>query len=117
MPNPTRGEASLGDYTLRFDINAFCELEDALDAGMQEILATISAGMNFRTARAVVRAGLLHSDPAMTDQRAGEIISDNGLEASLEAVGAAIAAALPSAEGKAPKAAAKPRRAGTGNGS
>lgn len=110
MANAQRGEVTLThggvDYTLRYDVNAICNLEDALDKPIGEIVASMGEdNVSMRLVRAVFQAGL---SPAVTLETAGQIMSEIGTSQISEKVGRAFSLAFPESdadEGK-PKAAA-----------
>lgn len=73
---------------LRFDINTVCELEDAMDKTLFDILRSPS----FNSLRYLVWAGLKWQDPALTASRVGELMQKHlidegkGWEAGLKPV-------------------------------
>jgi hypothetical protein len=95
MANPHRGEVELkaGDqtYTLVFTINAVCELEGALNKGINEIVADMA---RVSTIRAVLWAGLQELHP-MDLKAAGAIMHEAGAAATAEAVNRAMSLAFP----------------------
>lgn len=99
MASKMRGEAAIGDRTLVFDANAFCDLEDRLGMGIGKIIATLQADPSVSFLRTLVWAGLQNKHEGISERSAGDIISALGLDASLEAIGEAFASALPDAEG------------------
>lgn len=111
MANPNRGEVALkvGDleYKLSFSVNAICELENAMDKPMSEIVASMNEAMRMSTLRTVVWAGLQDHHEGTTLKEAGKIASDAGIAAISDAIGEAFALAFPEADGNAnpPKAA------------
>lgn len=107
MANPHRGSVALqaGDraYTLSFSINALCELEDALDKPVSEIVATIQdpAKVRLSGVRMLLWAGLRDHHPEVTVAEAGEIATDAGFTVAVEKIGEAFKLAFPAAkEGK-----------------
>lgn len=106
MANSHRGSVALqaGDraYTMSFSVNALCELEDHLG----QPVAKIAAGMNnpedvrLTTVRALVWAGLRDHHPETDMKAAGEIASEAGIPACMDAVGKAFALAFPDQEAK-----------------
>lgn len=83
MANPLRGEAvcKAGDatYTLRFDANVFCELEDATGMGFTALFGALQSEPSFILLRQVFCAGLQHHHPGTTLKQAGDIMSDAGM--------------------------------------
>lgn len=59
-------------YNVRYTINALAELEDSMDAGIQQILDKDRAG--FQVIRNMVWAGLLHENPALTSEAVGDLL-------------------------------------------
>ena len=101
MPNPHRGEVALDagerSLTLRFDINALCELEGAVGEPAQVFLAKVQkVGQTGLTQlRAIVWAGLRYYHPELSMRDAGDVIDEAGPRASYAAFVAAINAAFP----------------------
>lgn len=123
MANRHRGEVSFAaggeTYTLRYSANALAELEDALDKSVGEIVELMQSqkGLRIKTVRTIFRAGLLDRHPDITDQQAGDIISDVGLGEAANLLGRAFTAAFPPVEGGASESPQKGAAAGTGAGS
>jgi hypothetical protein len=123
MTNPLRGEASFqagaSTFTLVFDVNAFCDLEDETGLGVAELIDQVQDKPSFKLLRSIFCAGLQARHARTTVAEAGEIMSDAGLDVLRDALARALKAAMPAkgevdgdggAEGK-----AKPRkRVGTG---
>ena len=93
------------DYILKFNMNALCELEDALGLSIHKILEKFSTDkdnpdkdidISLTEIRTMMRCGLNHSaDSIIDDTKAGEII--DGLDVVYEAldlVGKGLIAAL-----------------------
>lgn len=76
---PHLGPAPDGsDRKLRFDLNAMCDLEDAMDgASIYRILAD-RAGFNF--IRHLLWAGLKWNEPSLTPRKVGELIQKEVLD-------------------------------------
>ncbi|MBN8959078.1 MAG: gene transfer agent family protein [Rhizobiales bacterium] len=103
MANPHRGEVAFKagerELKLSFSANAMCELEDALDMGIPEVGQLMQAGrLRVKHARALFWAALRdhHSDIDMIG--AGKLMTEAGIQKSMDAVAGALAAALPDAE-------------------
>lgn len=62
------------DYTLKYDFNAICAIEEALDMSVQQMLDQKRIGLN--TIRALVYGGMLHRNKAFTMDRAGLLLQD-----------------------------------------
>ncbi|WP_333702898.1 hypothetical protein [Sphingobium yanoikuyae] len=122
MHNPLRGEASfkagVSTFTLVFDVNAFCELEDETGFGVAELIEQIQDKPSFRLLRSIFCAGLQTHHPKTSLAEAGEIMSDAGLEGIKNALRAALQAAMPSkddaADDESAGGKARRKRAGTG---
>jgi hypothetical protein len=107
MANKVRGEVAFaaGDksYTLLFDINALCELEDVLGEGAlagglgangaQDVLISL------KRLRAFVWCGLRRHHGVLTLADAGDIVGAAGIAAATAAVGEALQAAFPDPSG------------------
>lgn len=111
MANSARGSVALqvGDkaYTLSYSVNAICELEDHFEGKpVAQIAETMNdqASVPMSTVRAVIWAGLIDHHPELTLKDAGNVASEAGIPACMNAVGRAFALAFPDA----PKG-AKPR--------
>lgn len=107
MANPHRGSVALqaGDraYMISFSINALCELEDALDKPVSEIVTAIQDPEKVRLGgvRMLLWAGLRDHHPEVTVAEAGEIATDAGFKVAVEKIGEAFKLAFPAAkEGK-----------------
>lgn len=113
MGNPLRGQASFKagaeSYTLTFDVNIFVEIEEATGYGMGELVQRIQSNPSFGLVRAVVCGGLQAKHEGVTARRAGEIISDAGLDPVTDALKRALAQALPAP--KAESGSGNPRKA------
>jgi hypothetical protein len=76
---------------LRFTFNAFCELEEVMDRPLTEL----QNGFKMKDLRALLWAGLLHEEPEMTIEQAGDLIDEaESIEVVAEAVSKAIEAAM-----------------------
>ena len=129
MANKFRGEADLvyerdtdaGPRTttkkLVYDANALCEIEEAIEMNLGELLEAMSdvKQIGMRTVRGILYGGLQKNHPAPSVQEgltiAGDIISDAGFEDTMEAIQKAMGGAMPGKrKGKAaPKAKAAPQ--------
>ena len=101
MANPLRGEATFragaAEYTLLFDVNAFCELEADSGLGVNEIVEQAQGAPSFRMLRDIFCAGLQAKHPGTSKIDAGNIMSDAGVEEMTGALRRALQAALPEA--------------------
>ena len=120
MTNSLRGEVALGGYTLRFSVNALIELEEAMGKGVSEIAQHMSGGdVRMKDVRTILWIGLRDRQPDLTEEGAGDLATEVGIPAALEAVGKAFALAFPSEEGgDVPAIGSRPQKRGsTGSGS
>lgn len=60
------------DYRIRFDHNAFADLEQAAGMGLSQLF---QREMGFAAVRLMLWAGLKHMEPGITLQRAGDLIA------------------------------------------
>ena len=119
MGNPMKGEVDFvaGDmaYTLVFSINALCSLEERLGVGVAEIGAQMGESMRIGTLRTIFWAGLVTRHD-VTEEQAGDIITQIGPNEASQLIGKAFAAAFPEAA----KGTGRPQKAaglGTGRAS
>ena len=103
-------EAAGARHTLRYGINALCEMEARLGTTVGKIGELMAAGLSMQQLRTVFACGL--ETPA-TDQEAGVLIDEIGLARAGDLVGEAMQAAFPEADG----AKSSPRKAAAGTGS
>ncbi|BBD01838.1 hypothetical protein [Sphingobium sp. YG1] len=103
MANPLRGEAAFkaggASFTLVFDINTFCELEEETGLGVAELVEKIQEQPSFTLLRSIFCAGLQAHHPKTSIKEAGEIMSDAGLDVMKDALARALKAAMPAASG------------------
>lgn len=89
-------EADGRAWTLRFDVNALCDLEDHTGIGVNNIGSELAAGnIKLGFVRACYWAGLRRSKPNITTAEAGELIGELGIERAGELLTAAMNAAFP----------------------
>lgn len=81
---------------LRFDLNAMIELEDRYGS-IDEAFQKAQEG-NMKALRTLIWAGLIHSNPELTEQEVGSWIDIKGLQSMTEELGAAVTASQPTAE-------------------
>jgi hypothetical protein len=95
--------------TLKFDLNAFIELED-LYGSIEAALEAMQSGKNqIKAIRAVLWAGLLHEEETLTPKQVGTMIDLDKLEEVTHALMEAIEGAMP------PKDSVQPQGASKGN--
>lgn len=115
MANATKGEiaftAAGGSFTLLYDFNALCTIEQDLEIDVADVGSKLSSASMLRS---VFRIGLEAHHGAMSDIEAGRLIHDLGVEKAGEVIGKAFKAAFPDeilegGEGNVP-----PKKPGTG---
>lgn len=103
MANAHRGDVGfeVGDqsYTLRYTINALCEMEGALGMGVQDFCRHLVAGdVRLTNIRAAFWAGLRSHHPDLSLAQAGDLLQKmGGAERALVLIGEAMALAFPAA--------------------
>jgi hypothetical protein len=101
VANPLRGEATFkaGDreYTLVFDINAFCEIEADTGHDLPGLIDSFRSSPTLTLVRAMVCAGLQDKHPGITKTETGRIMSED-IEAVNAALEMAFQAAMPEAK-------------------
>lgn len=112
MGNPHRGEVALGTHTLCMSINAICELEEEIGAGINQIAADLASPETMRMSalRDVVWAALREHHPGMTKEEAGRIMAEVGVAETSARLGEAFEAAFSSEQGGSDNK-ARPRKA------
>lgn len=106
-----------GDYTLTFNVNTFCDLEETFEVadvnGVLAIIKGLETSPSLRTIRSIFFVSLKQEHPEITIGAVGEIISQVGINSAADSLMEAISDAFPepdtSAEGKVKK------QAGSGN--
>lgn len=85
-------------WTLAYDINALCRVEERLGIeSAQEFQRTLNEKLSFRTLRALFCCGL---SPDATEEQAGEIMQEMGIDAMSSMIRETIQAAFPAVSGK-----------------
>lgn len=109
MANPHTGERSFevggATYTLRFTVNALCELEDAVGSSVSELGAALADPTRARVKlmRALLWAGLRDRHPQLTIEDAGALLDDGGAQRIMPLVAEAFSLAFPAPEKKTPR--------------
>ena len=78
---------------LKFDLNAFAELEDkfgSMDAAFQ----AMQKG-SLKAARTLLWAGLLHEDETLTERKVGGLVTLANLSGIMDSITSALTAAMP----------------------
>lgn len=101
-------EALGASWTLAYDINALCRIEDRLQIeSAQEFQRVLQKSLSFRKLRTLFCCGL---SPDATEEQAGEIMQELGMDTVSAMITETIQSAFPDAKGNArpnpPKAAA-----------
>lgn len=115
--NGKRHFEALGEsWTLGYDINALCRIEDRLGIeNAQEFQRVLQKDLSFRKLRTLFSCGLF---PEATEERAGAIMQALGMVEVSAMITDTIQAAFPSGKGKSAKESAGPNSksaaAGTG---
>jgi hypothetical protein len=105
MANKSKGEVGLkvGDkaYTMVFNVNALCLLEDAAGQGVMQIGATMSdpSKMRLGIVRQMLWAGLQTKHAGLTVEEVSAIMDAIGINRAIEVVSQAFALAFPVPEG------------------
>lgn len=85
------------ERTLKFDMNALCELEDS-GLGIDEIVTGLSE-RNFKKIRTILHAVLAHEeDETFTEKKVGSLVNMKNFEQVIEKLGDALMAAMPDSE-------------------
>ena len=81
---------------IRFTLNAMAELEDrygSVDEAFKQL-----DNNSIKALRCVLWAGLIHEDPALTEQRVGDLIDIQYMAGLMESLSAAFEADMPAPE-------------------
>lgn len=81
------------ERTLRFDLNAFAELEDKF-GDINEALTKLQSG-SIKAIRALLWAALLHEDDTLTENDVGAMIGMNNISDVVEGISRAFDQATP----------------------
>jgi tail tube GTA-gp10-like protein len=112
MGNPHKGEIAFTldktVYTLRYSINAMCELEDRMGTTVVEIGALMSdpTKLSIGMVRSIFWAGLRDHHEVVTEQDAGRLMDALGLVNAAQMIGKAFTAAFPEVQASGPLPAA-----------
>jgi hypothetical protein len=85
------------DYELRYDLNAFAEIEEEYGS-INELLAKMESG-SAKAIRAMVWAGLLCNEDAPSEKEVGNLINMNDMQKIADAIQRALVNALPENDG------------------
>lgn len=92
--------------TLRYDLNAFAELEELGMGTSGEVMEVLQDG-SMKAMRGLLWAGLIHEDPELTLQQVGFWVTMDNLEDVSQKVTEAITGSLPDADAEGKKAEGK----------
>ena len=79
--------------TVKFDLNAFAELEDKYGS-MEKAFSAMQSG-SIKAARTLLWAGLLHEDETLTERQVGGMVTLENLGTVMDILSAALTEALP----------------------
>jgi hypothetical protein len=82
--------------TLRYDLNAFAELEE-IYGSMDQAFAAMQSG-SMKAARTLLWAGLLHEDENLTPRQVGALVTLDNMEPVMDAISDALLEAMPSGD-------------------
>lgn len=85
---------------IKFDLNAMAELEDKY--GSVEAAFNALEKNSIKAIRSVLWAGLLHSDPTLTEQQVGALIDLDSMGDIMEQLGESLNESMPTDEGAVP---------------
>ena len=85
--NPMKAEAALGEHMLAVTFNGWCSLEGETGNKVPQLLQGLQEGIGFAELRTWVRVFVT---TPMTEEQAGELIGEVGLEPSLKALDKAV---------------------------
>ena len=78
---------------LKFDLNAFAELEDKFGS-MDAAFHAMQKG-SLKAARTLLWAGLLHEDETLTERKVGGLVTLANLSGIMDSITSALTAAMP----------------------
>lgn len=82
--------------TLKFDLNAFSELEEKY-GNMEKAFSAMQGG-SMKAARTLLWAGLLHEDATLTERQVGGMVTLENLETVMDSISKALMEAMPQDE-------------------
>jgi len=71
---------------LRFDFNSFCALEEEFNISLQELPNKLAGSLDAKTLRAILWAGLIHEDEALTIRQTGALIDIENIGTITDAI-------------------------------
>jgi predicted homoserine dehydrogenase-like protein len=82
--------------TLKYDLNAFAELEE-IYGSMEQAFAAMQSG-SMKAARTLLWAGLLHEEESLTPRKVGALVTLDNMEPVMDAISSALLDAMPASE-------------------
>ena len=82
--------------TIKFDLNAFSELEEKY-GNMEKAFHAMQGG-SMKAARTLLWAGLLHEDDTLTERQVGGMVTLDNLETVMDSISKALMEAMPQDE-------------------
>lgn len=102
MANAVKGEVAFEvdglTYTLTFDFNAICTVEEVFDLPISKIGEKMSRGMRAGDLRTLIAAGLQAHHEGMSELQAGVLIGSVGAQVAADKLAEAMQAAFPAQE-------------------
>ena len=87
------------ERTLKFDLNALCELDES-GMGFEQIITGLEE-RNFKKVRTILHAVMAHEeDDDFTEKQAGALVNMHNIEEVITALGEALSKAMTSGEGE-----------------
>ncbi len=83
--------------TIKFDLNAFAELEEKYGS-MEKAFSAMQSG-SIKAARTLLWAGLLHEDESLTERKVGGLVTLENLSTVMDSITVALTEAIPQEEG------------------
>lgn len=112
------GQFPLGDHTLTFNVNTFCDLEEHFEVkDVNEVLGIIQGletNPSLKVIRGIFFVALQQEHPEMTLSETGLLISEVGIAKATEALSQAVSQAFPEDTGEEVGNARKKKAGGPG---
>lgn len=86
------------EYDLGFDMNALCDMQDKYGT-LDKAFSKVSKNIDMKDLRFILWKALQHSEPKMTEQEAGRLITMRDINAGVSALNSAMGASLPKPDG------------------
>lgn len=112
------GKTKVGGKTLTFNVNTFCDLEEAFEVedvnGVLSIIQGLEEHPSLKVIRKLFWVALQQEHPEMSERDAGALIGSVGIDKASEALMTAVAQAFPADDGESAEGNAPKKRRGTG---